>query len=118
MLSMTWYEGWSKGTKAEPANGKTLLEAIDVIERPSRPSDKLLRLPLQDVYKIGGIGTVVGRVETGTTKAGMVVTFAPSNVTTEAKSVEMHCNLRLVFLVITSVSTSSGSSLGIIFNVS
>merc|ERR1712054_224958 len=46
---------------------------------------------LQDVYKIGGIGTVpVGRVETGVIKPGMVVTFAPANVTTEVKSVEMH----------------------------
>merc|ERR1712014_12261 len=69
----------------------TLLEAIDNIDPPSRPSDKPLRLPLQDVYKIGGIGTVpVGRVETGTIKAGMVVTFAPAGVTTEVKSVEMH----------------------------
>jgi len=41
--------------------------------------------------EIGGIGTVpVGRVETGVIKAGMVVTFAPTNVTTEVKSVEMH----------------------------
>ena len=48
-------------------------------------------MPLQDVYKIGGIGTVpVGRVETGVLKPGMVVTFAPVNVTTEVKSVEMH----------------------------
>jgi len=52
---------------------------------------RTLRLPLQDVYKIGGIGTVpVGRVETGLIKPGMVVTFAPVNVTTEVKSVEMH----------------------------
>ena len=47
---------------------------------------KALRLPLQDVYKIGGIGTVpVGRVETGVIKPGMVVTFAPANVTTEVR---------------------------------
>merc|ERR1712228_1111944 len=72
-------------------SGKTLLEAMDAIAQPERPKDKPLRLPLQDVYKIGGIGTVpVGRVETGTIKAGMVVTFAPANVTTEVKSVEMH----------------------------
>lgn len=46
---------------------------------------------LQDVYKIGGIGTVpVGRVETGVLKPGMVVTFAPAGLTTEVKSVEMH----------------------------
>src|SRR6201992_1294905 len=89
--SMTWYKGWTKETKAGTAKGKTLLDAIDAIEPPTRPSDKPLRLPLQDVYKIGGIGTVpVGRVETGIIKAGMVVTFAPSNVTTEVKSVEMH----------------------------
>merc|ERR1712002_176006 len=66
-------------------------EALDNIEPPVRPHDKPLRLPLQDVYKIGGIGTVpVGRVETGILKPGMVVTFSPSNITTVVKSVEMH----------------------------
>jgi elongation factor 1-alpha len=71
--------------------GPTLLEALDSIKEPKRPSDKPLRIPLQDVYKIGGIGTVpVGRVETGILKPGMVVTFAPANITTEVKSVEMH----------------------------
>ena len=71
--------------------GPTLLEALDAIDPPKRPSDKPLRLPLQDVYKIGGIGTVpVGRVETGVIKPGMVVVFAPSGLTTEVKSVEMH----------------------------
>merc|ERR1712098_540770 len=49
------------------------------------------QLLFQDVYKIGGIGTVpVGRVETGIIKPGMVVTFAPNMLTTEVKSVEMH----------------------------
>jgi len=71
--------------------GGTLLEALDAIKPPKRPSDKPLRIPLQDVYKIGGIGTVpVGRVETGVLKPGMVVTFAPTGITTEVKSVEMH----------------------------
>jgi elongation factor 1-alpha len=88
---MQWYKGWTKETKAGVVKGKTLLDAIDAIEPPVRPSDKPLRLPLQDVYKIGGIGTVpVGRVETGIIKPGMVVSFAPANVTTEVKSVEMH----------------------------
>ncbi|KAL0028995.1 hypothetical protein WJX77_010469 [Trebouxia sp. C0004] len=77
--NLSWYKG------------PTLLEALDQIEPPKRPSDKPLRLPLQDVYKIGGIGTVpVGRVETGIIKPGMVVTFAPSGISTEVKSVEMH----------------------------
>jgi elongation factor 1-alpha len=71
--------------------GPTLIEALDSIQEPKRPSDKPLRIPLQDVYKIGGIGTVpVGRVETGILKPGAVVTFAPANITTEVKSVEMH----------------------------
>jgi len=77
--NLTWYKG------------PTLLESLDGVEPPKRPSDKPLRLPLQDVYKIGGIGTVpVGRVETGILKPGMSVTFAPAGVTTEVKSVEMH----------------------------
>merc|ERR1711884_673014 len=93
---MSWYKGWNierkdAGGKEEKCTGKTLFEAIDAISPPVRPVSKPLRLPLQDVYKIGGIGTVpVGRVETGTIKAGMIVTFAPANVTTEVKSVEMH----------------------------
>ncbi|PIK57044.1 hypothetical protein BSL78_06040, partial [Apostichopus japonicus] len=88
---MGWYKGWSIERKQGNASGKTLYEALDSILEPERPSDKPLRLPLQDVYKIGGIGTVpVGRVETGTLKPGMVVTFAPANISTEVKSVEMH----------------------------
>jgi elongation factor 1-alpha len=64
---------------------------LDQIKPPKRPTEKPLRLPLQDVYKIGGIGTVpVGRVETGVLKPGMVVTFAPVGLSTEVKSVEMH----------------------------
>merc|ERR1712187_287514 len=71
--------------------GKTLLEVLDTIKPPKRPTDKPLRLPLQDVYKIQGIGTVpVGRVETGILKPGMVIRFAPTGLTAECKSVEMH----------------------------
>jgi len=88
---MTWFKGWTTEAKTGKGDGKTLLEALDNIAPPSRPTDKPLRLPLQDVYKIGGIGTVpVGRVETGIMKPGIVITFAPSNLTTEVKSVEMH----------------------------
>jgi len=88
---MTWYKGWAVERKEGNASGKTLLEGLDSILPPARPTDKALRLPLQDVYKIGGIGTVpVGRVETGIMKPGMVVTFAPQNLTTEVKSIEMH----------------------------
>merc|ERR1712183_1056167 len=89
--NMAWFKGWAVERKEGKASGTTLLEALDSIIPPARPTDKPLRLPLQDVYKIGGIGTVPGgRVETGVIKPGMVVTFAPANVTTEVKSVEMH----------------------------
>jgi len=88
---MPWYKGWAVERKEGNASGKTLIQALDGILPPKRPTDKALRLPLQDVYKIGGIGTVpVGRVETGIIKPGMVVTFAPCQLTTEVKSVEMH----------------------------
>merc|ERR1712094_59294 len=77
--NMNWYKG------------PNLLDSLDQAKPPKRPVDKPLRLPLQDVYKIGGIGTVpVGRVETGIIKPGMVCTFAPVQITTEVKSVEMH----------------------------
>jgi len=77
--NMKWYKG------------PTLIEALDSVTEPKRPIDKPLRIPLQDVYKIGGIGTVpVGRVETGVLKPGAMVTFAPGGVTTEVKSIEMH----------------------------
>jgi len=89
--NMTWFKGWTSEKKEGNSTGKTLLEALDAIIPPSRPTDRPLRLPLQDVYKIGGIGTVpVGRVETGIIKPGMIVTFAPANLSTEVKSVEMH----------------------------
>jgi len=93
--NMGWYKGWTAEGKYDKKDykksGKTLLEALDAINPPNRPKDKALRLPLQDVYKIGGIGTVpVGRVETGIIKPGMIVTFAPCGLSTEVKSVEMH----------------------------
>jgi elongation factor 1-alpha len=83
MLDRSPSMGWYKGP--------ILIEALDLIKPPVRPVDKPLRLPLQDVYKIGGIGTVpVGRVETGSIKPGMTICFAPAMVRTECKSVEMH----------------------------
>ena len=71
--------------------GPTLLEALDTLKEPEKPIDKPLRLPIQDVYSISGIGTVpVGRVETGVMKKGMKVSFMPANKEGEVKSIEMH----------------------------
>ncbi|KAJ1194137.1 hypothetical protein NDU88_003432 [Pleurodeles waltl] len=89
--TMAWFKEWKTKRKEGSAKGCTLLEAMDALLPPIRQSNKPLRLPLQDVYKIGGIGTVpVGKVETGTLKPGMTITFAPSNFTAEVKSIEMH----------------------------
>jgi len=80
--NMPWYKG------------PCLLEALDNIIPPKRPIDKPLRIPIQDVYKIGGIGTVpVGRVETGVVKPGMDAMFAPAGIVAEINSVEMHHEL-------------------------
>lgn len=76
---MPWYKGPS------------LFEAFDAFDLPPKPVDKPLRLPLQDVYTITGVGTVpVGRVETGVLKEGDKLVFMPGNVQGEAKSIETH----------------------------
>ncbi len=71
--------------------GDTLLGALNKLTAPDKPTEKPLRLPVQDVYSITGIGTVpVGRVETGVMKPGMEVIFMPSDKSGEVKSIEMH----------------------------
>ncbi|EQD67434.1 translation elongation factor EF-1, subunit alpha, partial [mine drainage metagenome] len=71
--------------------GPTLLQALDNLKVPEKPTTKPLRLPVQDVYTITGIGTVpVGRVETGTMKIGDKIIFLPSGKSGEVKSIEMH----------------------------
>jgi len=93
--NMPWFTGSKVKTgpkgKEKDVTVRYLTEALDNVDPPTRPTAKPLRLPLQDVYKIGGIGTVpVGRVETGIIKPGMIVCFGPTGLTTEVKSVEMH----------------------------
>jgi len=72
-------------------DGDTLLEALNDLPEPEPPTDTSLRLPIQDVYTISGIGTVpVGRVETGVMNTGDNVVFQPSDVGGEVKTIEMH----------------------------
>ena len=89
--------GWTgdnlvkKSTNMDWYKGPTLIEALNSLEVPDKPTNKPLRIPVQDVYTITGIGTVpVGRVETGVLKPGMKVVFMPANKTAEVKSIEMH----------------------------
>ena len=70
-------------------HGPTLLEALDSLEAPKIPVDKPLRMPIEDIYKIGGIGTIlVGRIESGVLSRGMLVTIAPRNAISEVVSIE------------------------------
>jgi elongation factor 1-alpha len=72
-------------------DGPTLLEALNDLPATEPPTDAPLRLPIQDVYTISGIGTVpVGRVETGVMNTGDNVSFQPSDVGGEVKTIEMH----------------------------
>ena len=77
--NMPWYKG------------PTVLQALDTFTEPPKPIDKPLRLPVQDVYTITGVGTVpVGRVETGKIKVGESVMIMPEGLTAEVKSIETH----------------------------
>ncbi|MAH32998.1 translation elongation factor EF-1 subunit alpha [archaeon] len=81
--NMPWYDG------------KTLLETLDDLKEPEKPTDLPLRLPIQDVYNITGIGLVpVGRVETGVMKINDKVIVVPGRegkgVPGEVKTIEMH----------------------------
>ena len=72
-------------------SGPTLLQALDELKTPEKPTNKALRIPVQDVYSITGIGTVpVGRVETGVVKVGDKVIFLPADKQGEVKTIEMH----------------------------
>jgi elongation factor 1-alpha len=72
-------------------NGPTLVEALDSAQPPPKPVDKPLRIPVQEVYSITGVGTVpVGRVETGKLRVGDTVVFMPAGVSGEVRSIEMH----------------------------
>lgn len=81
----------AKSDKLPWYSGPTLLEALDTLTLPKKPTDKALRLPVQDAYSISGFGTVpVGRVETGTMKVGDNIIIMPAGVKAEVKSIEMH----------------------------
>jgi elongation factor 1-alpha len=89
--------GWTGANLAKRSEdmpwykGPTLFEALDEMEVPAKPIKKPLRIPIQDIYTITGIGSVpVGRVETGVLKEGDTVIFMPSKVQSLVKSIETH----------------------------
>ena len=80
-----------KSTNMPWYSGPTLLDCFDKLVCPAKPTDKALRLPIQDAFTITGHGTVpVGRVETGILKPNQSVIFMPSGAKGECKRIEMH----------------------------
>jgi elongation factor 1-alpha len=89
--------GWTgdslvkQSEKMQWYKGPTILQALDTFELPPKPLGKPLRLPIQDIYTITGVGTVpVGRVETGVLNEGDQIIILPPNIKAEVKSIEMH----------------------------
>ncbi len=96
-ISIIPTSGWTgenlvkKSTNMPWYKGRTLLETLDTFVEPPKPLEKPLRVPIQDVYTITGVGTVpVGRVETGKMKVGDTVVIMPEGITAEVKSIETH----------------------------
>ncbi|MFH7865298.1 MAG: EF-Tu/IF-2/RF-3 family GTPase, partial [Candidatus Aenigmatarchaeota archaeon] len=93
-IPVSAYQGdnvYNKSTNMPWYNGPTIYEALDLLSVPELPINKPLRIPIQDVYSIKGIGTVpVGRVETGVMKVNDTVVIMPGNLKGEVKSIEMH----------------------------
>lgn len=85
----------NKSTNMPWYTGPTILESMNTLDVPEKPTELPLRMPIQDVYNITGIGVVpVGRVETGILKVGDKIKAMPgrdgSGVSGECKTVEMH----------------------------
>lgn len=81
--NMEWYKG------------PTIIEQFDLFEEPQKPVDFPLRMPIQDVYEITGVGTVpVGKIETGKMKVGQKVKIVPGRtgkgIEGEVRTIEMH----------------------------
>lgn len=93
-IGVSAYAGDNVSKKSENTkwyDGPTFLEALDNLTVPDKPVKLPLRVPVQDVYTISGVGTVpVGRLETGKMKKGDKIVFQPADVSGEVKSIEMH----------------------------
>jgi sulfate adenylyltransferase large subunit len=70
-------------------SGPTVLEALHSFKKPPSPDEKPLRLPVQDVYKIGDKRMLVGRVESGMVRTGQEIAFHPSGARSKITSIEL-----------------------------
>jgi elongation factor 1-alpha len=86
---------YKKSEKMAWYKGPTIFEQFDLFDEPKKPTDLPMRMPIQDVYEITGIGTVpVGKIETGIMKVGQKIKILPGRsgrgIDGEVKSIEMH----------------------------
>jgi elongation factor 1-alpha len=96
-ISFVPVSGWTGDNLTKPSEkmswykGPTLIDVLNTFSSPPKPTGKPLRIPIQDVYTITGVGSVpVGRVETGVLKKGDKLVFMPAKVDAECKSIETH----------------------------
>jgi elongation factor 1-alpha len=93
-IPISAFEGDNVSERSDKMNwykGPIVLDALNDLDEPEPPTDAPLRLPIQDVYEISGIGAVpVGRVETGTMEQDDMVHFNPADVGGQVKTIEMH----------------------------
>jgi len=91
---MPWYKGWSANvTKTEVVNGMTIYDALEKLARPpKRNHEGALRIPINGIYKIKGVGDVItGRIEQGTLNSGEIVSICPREINNlKVFSIEMH----------------------------
>ena len=91
---MPWYKGWSANvTKTEVVNGMTIYDALEKLARPpKRNHEGALRIPINGIYKIKGVGDVItGRIEQGTLNAGETISICPRELNNlKVFSIEMH----------------------------
>jgi elongation factor 1-alpha len=91
---MPWFKGWKANVNKDTVvEGHTLYDALEKLARPpSRKPDAPVRVPINGIYKIKGVGDVItGRVEQGTINAGDAVRIAPRGLSgLKVFSIEMH----------------------------
>ncbi|MFP4005398.1 MAG: translation elongation factor EF-1 subunit alpha [Candidatus Hadarchaeia archaeon] len=94
VIPVSAYQGVNVAEPSEELDwydGPNILLALEKLREAEKPVDKPLRVPIQDVHSVTGVGTVpIGRVETGTLRVGESLVFNPPGVRGEVKSIEMH----------------------------
>ncbi|XP_060556088.1 elongation factor 1-alpha-like [Ruditapes philippinarum] len=89
--SLNWFKMWKIERKSGGASGKTVVDALDAMERPPKLERYPLRMAVHSVYKLGTVGVVAaGKIHCGFVKPGMSVTFGPPDLKTKVRAVQLH----------------------------